>query len=97
MELNEKQLKSFSQILEKMSEGSNLFMPKSKFENIKTFIDDKNILYISYMSTTPTIDGFKTETRYMGIDRLGTIDYLSLMKNENELEELFKTLSEIKI
>ena len=34
MQFNENQLKSFKQILEKMYGGSNLFMPKSKFENI---------------------------------------------------------------
>lgn len=97
MQFNESQLKSFKQILEKMYGGSNQFMPKSKFENIKTFSDGKGNLYISYMSTSPKVDGMGTDTRYMGIDSLGTIEYLSLTKNEEELENLYKTLIEIKI
>jgi hypothetical protein len=97
MQFNQNQLKSFKQILEKMYGGSNLYMPKSKFENIKTFTDIKNNLYISYMSTTPTIDGLSTDTRYMLIDTIGTIEYLSLTKNSQELDSLYKTLIEIKI
>jgi Ca2+-binding EF-hand superfamily protein len=97
MQFNQNQLKSFREILEKMYGGSNQFMPKSKFENIKTFTDKKNNLYISYMSTKPTIDGMSTDTRYMAIDSFGTIEYLSLEKDEEELENLYKTLTEIKI
>ena len=97
MQFNQNQLKSFKEILEKMYGGTNQFMPKSKFENIQTFKDEKNNLYISYMSTKPTIDGMSTETRYMAIDSFGTIEYLSLQKSQQELEELYKTLTEIKI
>lgn len=97
MQFNENQLKSFKEILEKMYGGSNLFMPKSKFENIKTYTDSKNNLYISYMSTSPKVDGMGTDIRYMGINSLGTIEYLSLTKDEVELENLYKTLTEIKI
>jgi hypothetical protein len=95
MKLNENQLKSFKHILEKMYGGSNQFMPKSKFENIKTFTDEKNNLYISYMSTTPTIDGLSTDTRYMVIDTIGTIEYLSLTQKAEVLDDLYKTLTEV--
>jgi hypothetical protein len=97
MELTSSQLKSLKQILEKMDSGSNIFTPKSTFKDIKTFTDDKSNLYLSYVSTTPEIDGFTIDTGYMMITPLGTIDYLSLFKKESELEEMFRTLKETTI
>jgi hypothetical protein len=95
MQLSEKQLKSFTQILEKMNGKSTLFTPKSKIENIKTFVDVNNNLYISYDSTTATIEGFDTDKRYLFIDVVGTIEYLSLTKNEDQIKNIFENLNEI--
>jgi hypothetical protein len=97
MQFTEGQLNALKQILEVMNGGSNIFTPQSKFNDIKTFTDSENNLYISYLSTTPTIDGFEDKMGYMSITPYGTIEYLSLIKNEKDLEELYKTLIETKI
>jgi hypothetical protein len=97
MQFTNKQLNALKQILEKMNGGSNIFTPQSKFKEIKTFTDIENNLYLSYMSETPTIDGFENKMGYMCITPFGTIEYLSLTKNEKDLEILFENLIETKI
>lgn len=97
MQFTERQLNGLKQILEKMNGGTNIFTPQSKFNDIKTFTDNENNLYISYLSITPTMDGFENKMGYMSITPYGTIEYLSLTKDEKDLEELYNTLIETTI
>ena len=73
------------------------FSSLSKVDNIKTFKDTSNNLYISYTGKFNGLEGQTISDYYLKIDTGGNEEKLNYKMNIVELRELFKTLKQVKL
>lgn len=96
-EFNTQQIEKLQELVKEFYKLNNTFNSNRKIENIKTFKDIENNIYISYVGKFMGIEGETIGEFYLKIKANGEEEKLNYTMNTVNLKEYFETLKEIKL
>jgi hypothetical protein len=96
-DFNTKQIEKLQELVKEFYKLNNTFNSNRKIENIKTFQDKENNLYISYLGKFMGIEGQTIGDFYLKINTNGEEEKLNYTMDTVNLKEYFETLKEIKL
>ena len=96
-EFNTQQIEKLQEVVKEFYKLNNTFNSNCKIENIKTFKDIENNIYISYLGKFMGIEGETIGDYYLKINAKGEEEKLNYTMNTVNLKEYFETLKEIKL
>jgi hypothetical protein len=96
-DFNTKQIEKLQELVKEFYKLNNTFNSNRKIENIKTFQDKENNLYISYLGKFMGMEGQTIGDYYLKINTNGEEEKLNYTMDTVNLKEYFETLKEIKL
>jgi hypothetical protein len=96
-DFNTKQIEKLQELVKEFYKLNNTFNSNRKIENIKTFQDKENNLYISYIGKFMGMEGQSIGDFYLKINMNGEEEKLNYTMDTVNLKEYFETLKEIKL